>query len=298
MGLIKFFTGARVAVATVFLSITLLSIIKGSWALAIFLGVLIYLGTQEFINFCKAKGFNPCCKTIITVDFFLLLFALFNQPAYLSMVVTAGVIVSCLIILFRGKSATIGDLATTVLGILYGGWLPMHILLLRYLNKDGINLFGIHARDGLGYIILIFFVITLSDIAAYYVGINFGKRKLWPEVSPKKTIEGAIAGTIGGLLGAIGVGYFTGLGLIHSIVAGLLLSMAAQFGDLVESMMKRDAGFKDSGTLLPGHGGVLDRADSYIFTGAVAYYYFKLFVISGSLSLYIAKFWVFIKSFI
>lgn len=283
MGLIKFFTGARVAVATVFLSITLLSIIIGSWALALFLGVLIFLGSKEFVNFSKAKGFNPSFNTIILIDFCLLLFAFLKLPQYFPLILTIGTILACLVILFRGKNATISDVSTTMFCVMYGGWLPMHIMMLRNLNHFGINLFGCHVREGLGYIILIFLVITLSDIAAYYIGINFGKTKLWPEISPKKTVEGAIAGTTGGLLAAVVVGYFIGLNIYISIIAGIILSLAAQVGDLTESMMKRDAGFKDSGNLLPGHGGVLDRADSYIFTGAVAYYFFKLFVIGGTL---------------
>ena len=286
MGLIKFFTGARVAVATIFLSVTLLCILIGNWALAIFLGVLIYLGTQELVNFAKAKGFNPSFNTIILVDFLLMLLAVLKLPAYQGLVMTFGTIAACLVILFRGNAATISDAATTVFGILYGGWLPMHIMLLRNLYKTGINFFGFHVREGLGYIVLIFFIITLSDIAAYYVGINFGKRKLWPEISPKKTIEGSVAGTTCGLLASVIVGHFIGLSLFYSVIGGILLSVTSQFGDLTESMMKRDAGFKDSGTLLPGHGGVLDRADSYIFTGAVAYYFFKIFVIGGSLLAY------------
>jgi len=287
VGLINFFSKPRVWVATIFLSITLVAIIIGKIALALFLALLIYLGTKELINFARAKGLNPSVPVILTVDFFLILFATIQSfdricqskyydflapfsalidttcsfvksADYLGMVITIGVIATFITILFRGKKATISDTAATVLVFMYGGWLPMHIMLLRNLYGSGIYLFGIHVREGLGFIILIFLVITLSDIAAYYVGMHFGKKPLWPEISPKKTREGAIAGTT---------------------VSGLLLSITAQFGDLAESMMKRDAGFKDSSNILPGHGGVLDRADSYIFTGAVAYYYFSLFVI-------------------
>lgn len=285
MGLIKFFSGARVYVATVFLSITLLSIVLGGFALAVFLGVLIFTGTKEYVNFVRAKGLNPAYKLIIAVDFFLLLFATLHWYNYLGLVVTIGVIAAFLKILPRGQAATINDVATTVLGILYGGWLPMHIMLLRNLNKSGTDLFGQHVPDGLGYIVIIFFIISISDIAAYYVGKKFGKTPLCPEISPKKTVEGAVAGTVGGILISIIIGNLFSINLIHSVTAGILLVLAAQFGDLSESMLKRDAGFKDSGNILPGHGGVLDRADSYIFTGAVAYYYFSLFVIGNPASI-------------
>ena len=281
MGLIAFFSKPRVWVATIFLAITLVAIIIGDWALAIFLTVLIYQGTKEYVSFVKAKGLNPSLNLILTIDFLLIFFAYLQNYDFLPLIVTFGVITAFITIMARGKAATTNDLATTVLGFLYGGWLPVHIMLLRNLEKTGIDLFGISAREGLGYIVLIFFIISASDIAAYYVGKNFGRTPLWPEISPKKTIKGSIGGTTGGVIASLIIGHLIGLGLFHSIVAGLLLSIVAQLGDLAESMLKRDAGVKDSGNILPGHGGVLDRADSYIFTGAVAYYYFSLFVIGN-----------------
>jgi len=281
VGLLLFFSKPRVWVATIFLAITLVAIIIGKAALAIFLGLLIFLGTKEYVNLIRAKGLNPSINVILLVDFLLLISATLQEYDFLPLIVTFGVIIAFITIMTRGHKATTNDLATTVLGFLYGGWLPMHIMLLRNLNKSSIEIFGISAREGLGYIILIFFVISASDIAAYYIGKRFGKRPLWPEISPKKTIEGSIGGTTGGVIASLIIGHLIGLGLFHSIVAGLLLSITAQIGDLSESMLKRDAGFKDSGNLLPGHGGVLDRADSYIFTGAVAYYYFSLFVIGN-----------------
>lgn len=279
--LIKFFTNARVYVATIFLSITLVCILMGGWALALFLSVLIIIGSKELVNFCNAKGMKPVYKLMIIVDLALIILATLNLTNYLGLVLTVGTIAACIVILFRGQSATISDLATTILGFMYGGWLPMHIMLLRNLNKDGFDFFKFHLSEGLGYIVLIFFIITISDIAGYYIGKNFGKTPLWPEVSPKKTLKGSVASTVGGILAAVGIGSIIGLNIVHSLIAGLILSLSAQFGDLVESMMKRDAGFKDSGNLLPGHGGMLDRADSYLFTGAIAYYYFSLFIIGN-----------------
>ena len=268
--------------ATIFLSITLVSIIIGKFALFLFLGVLITAGTIELVSFAKAKGMNLPLWLILAINILLLLLVTIGKTEYIGLVLTVGVIVSFLTILFRGKFAKAKDLNYTIMTIMYGGWLPCHLMLLRNLNENGINLFGYHPKEGLGYIILIFFVISLSDIMAYYVGTKFGKTPLMPEISPKKTMEGAIGGTLGGLLGALLVGYFIGLPVYHSLIAGLILSLTAMFGDLSESMLKRDAGVKDSGNVLPGHGGILDRADSYIFTGAVAYYYFSIFVIGKS----------------
>ena len=279
MGLIKFFSGARVYVATIFLSITLVCIILGGPYLMAFLAVLIVTGTLELINFTRLKGMNPAVRIMLLVEALLLLAAGLHKYYYFGLIITFGVIATFITILFRGEKAKIADTAVTLLGILYGGWLPMHILLLRSLNIDGLSFFGLHFKDGLGYIIMIFLVITISDIAGYYIGKNFGRTPLWKEVSPKKTLKGSVASTIGGILAALIVGYFINLPWYHSLIAGTLLVVSAQIGDLCESMMKRDAGVKDSGNILPGHGGVLDRADSYIFTGAVAYYYFSIFVV-------------------
>jgi len=279
VGLIKFFSGARVYVATIFLLITLVCIILGGPYLMAFLAVLMITGTLELVNIARIKGMEPAVRIMLFTEALLLIAAGLHKYYYFGLIITFGVIASFIIILFRGKKAKINDIAFTLLGILYGGWLPMHILLLRSLNKDGLSFFGLHFRDGLGYIIMIFFIISISDIAGYYIGKNFGKTPLWTEISPKKTLKGSVASTVGGIITALIVGYFINLPWYHSFVAGTLFVLSAQIGDLCESMMKRDAGVKDSSNILPGHGGILDRADSYIFTGAIAYYYFSVFVI-------------------
>ena len=275
MGLIKFFSKTRVYVATIFLLICLVSLIYGGFPLAIFLSVLIYFGQAELVNMTKAKGMNPPLGLILFVDAILILCATLKQYNYIVPVLAIATIIIFLVILFRGAKATINDIGATFLAILYGGFLPMHIIFLRDIKGPDILLYGKHIDLGIGYIVLMFVVIS--------VGTKLGKTPLWPEVSPKKTVEGAVGGTVASILGAVLVGHFIDLSFIHSIISGFVLSLAAQFGDLAESMIKRDAGFKDSGDLLPGHGGMLDRADSYVFTGAIAYYYFSIFVNNGAL---------------
>ena len=103
---------------------------------------------------------------------------------------------------------------------------------------------------------------------------------MWEVISPKKTIEGAIGGAFFAILSAVIVGYIVHLELWQSLLAGVVITLAAQFGDLFESMLKRDAGTKDSSNILPGHGGFLDRADSYVFTVAVTYYFFYYIVVN------------------
>lgn len=283
MGLIKFFSKTRVYVATIFLLICLVSLIYGGFPLAIFLSVLIYFGQVELVNMLKAKGMDPPLALILFVDAILIICATLKQYNYVVPVLAISTIIIFLVILFRGAKASINDIGASFLAILYGGFLPIHIIFLRDIKGPDILLFGRHFDLGIGYIVLMFVVISLCDIAAFYVGTKLGKTPLWPEISPKKTIEGSVGGTVASILGAVLIGHFIDLSLVHSIISGLLLSLAAQFGDLAESMIKRDAGFKDSGNLLPGHGGMLDRADSYVFTGAIAYYYFSIFVNHGSL---------------
>lgn len=282
MEFFKFFTKARVYVATIFLSICLACLIYGNVLLAMFLGVLIFLGQVELDNMLKAKGMNPPLRLILFIDTILIILATLKCYNLLLPVIALSAITIFFVILFRGANASVNDVGASFTAILYGGFLPMHIILLRDIPAKKLVLLGKSFDAGIGYIVLMFVVISLSDIAAYYVGTKFGKTPLWKEVSPKKTVEGSVAGTIASVLGALIVGYFINLHVIHSIIAGLLLSAAAQLGDLVESMIKRDVGFKDSGDILPGHGGILDRADSYIFTGAVAYYYFSVFVSGNS----------------
>lgn len=120
-------------------------------------------------------------------------------------------------------------------------------------------------------IIWLFALIWAADVAAYFVGRTVGGPKLWPAVSPNKTWSGAIAGTIAGVLAGVTVAWAAGLALlpIHVIIA-LVVVIAAQLGDLMESAIKRRFGLKDSSQLIPGHGGVLDRCDSLVTAATVA----------------------------
>ena len=120
--------------------------------------------------------------------------------------------------------------------------------------------------------------IILTDIGCYYVGTKLGKHKLAPVISPNKTIEGSIGGAVFSVLSAEVIGLYLGLNWITAFFAGIICTVFAQIGDLCESLLKRDAGVKDSGTSLPGHGGFLDRTDSFVFTIPIMYYFCKCFI--------------------
>lgn len=120
-----------------------------------------------------------------------------------------------------------------------------------------------------------------SDTLAYFFGRGFGKHKLYEAVSPKKTIEGSIGGLLGGVVAMVGMGHYwlaPELPIVHAVALGVLGSVLGQIGDLVESMVKRTFGVKDSGQVLPGHGGMLDRVDGLLFVAPLVYYYAKLWL--------------------
>lgn len=160
--------------------------------------------------------------------------------------------------------------AANLFGTVYIGFMFAYILLLRFLPD----------RDGLFYVLFTVLVTWANDTFAYFIGVNFGRHKLSPKISPKKSIEGSLGGLGGGLLMAEALGSYFHKPALSLLVLGFLVVVAGQFGDLVESVIKRNAGVKDSGHFLPGHGGVLDRFDSLLLAAPVVYYiviYFKPF---------------------
>jgi len=155
-----------------------------------------------------------------------------------------------------------------ILGVMYVPLLMSHFILIRQ-ESEGIR--------------WIFFILVLAfsgDIAAYYAGKGMGRRKLLPEVSPGKTVEGTIGLFAGSIVGCILFRqlFFPILPVSHTVILGLVGSVVGQLGDLCESALKRAAGVKDSGTLLPGHGGILDRLDCLMFITPFVYYYRVLII--------------------
>ena len=259
--------------------IALVCIFFGGLPLAGLLLIVILMGTKEYVEILRYKGFHPSFSVIAVVGFLLCFVILTGKLDLILSTLVLGTIASFLIVLFMGRQPYIANVATTELGFMYGAILPLHILLIRQIDLSipscGILLYD--PSEGFYLTMFVFLCILATDIFAYYIGKRHGKHKLSQVISPKKTVEGAIGGGIVAVLVSLLGVFYTDLTLGECAIGGLLITVTAQLGDLSESLIKRDAGVKDSSNILPGHGGFLDRCDSYIFALPVAYYYFVNF---------------------
>ena len=175
--------------------------------------------------------------------------------------------------LYRKRTNPFANIAWTLLGIIYGA-LPYSLFVFIGFKTSNPDIHQYHAYIILGYL----FILWSSDVGAYLIGSRFGKHRLFERISPKKSWEGSIGG---GII-AIGVAllisfYFKELSMINWLVMAFIIVVAGTYGDLVESLFKRSIGVKDSGTLLPGHGGILDRFDGLILSAPFVFIYLLLF---------------------
>lgn len=232
-----------------------------------FIALLAGIGLSEYFAMVRAKQIETWPAAAIAFGV-LMVVAAEISPALMNAALVLGVIVVAWGQVVRGQ-VDMAALAVTIWGLLYAGWMPAHFVLLH------------KAPAGPGLVTLLIILIALSDSGAYFVGKAMGRRKLSPKISPNKTWEGSIAGVVSAVVGMAIAWYIDahydgvplpGWPLWAYLLAGVALSIAGQIGDLVESMMKRDAGVKDSGRLLPGHGGILDRCDGFLFAGPMLYY--------------------------
>ncbi|MBF8251299.1 MAG: cdsA [Deltaproteobacteria bacterium] len=256
----------RIIAALVLTPLFLLLIIKGSYVhYSMLVVVLASLGLWEYFNLIGDRV-DWTMRYIGILWGVLLTGGLYvGSSQVIIAMLTFGFISVCLIRLSKA-----GDLGTvfqeigyTFLGPLYVGLLLGHLTLLRA------------TVEGREWTLLLFFTIWMGDIAAFYTGLSIGKHKLYPEISPNKTIEGAIGGIIGCfiIVTAAKLFYMNQLSVVDVAILSIGIAVMGQLGDLCESMFKRAAGVKDSGNIIPGHGGILDRFDSVLFAAPFLYYY-------------------------
>jgi len=259
----------RVGTALVALPALLAAIFLGPpWLGVAVVAAALAVGLYEFSALLQARGIRPMRHVA-----FLLAAALFLDvvsPGWLPVpFAPLGALLLLTFTLWRGADfESVTAAAATLLGAVYLGALGGTIAALRVLPP---------AEDGAWRLVLLLGIQVFSDSLAFFVGHAFGRRRLAPSVSPGKSIEGALGGLVGGVLGAFAVRQMglPGLPALHAAFLGLAVAAMGIVGDLDESLMKRWAGVKDSGTLFPGHGGMLDRLDSLLFGAPVLYYYFQ-----------------------
>jgi phosphatidate cytidylyltransferase len=277
-------TATRTAVAAVGIPVAVGAMYLGGWVLAALLALCAVLAARELYRMAELKrAFGMAEVGLPGVALIIAAAAARPSAGIDNPLIDAAIVLVLLAALtaaiwMRGVAGEpLLSVAVTFLGAVYPALLAF-ALFLRHLPGMESPLHGTA--------ILLFPVVLtwLSDTFAYFAGRAWGKRKLIPKVSPGKTVAGSLGAVIGTPLVAVGYALFLArfgayrMGIAEAAAFGLLVSVAAQVGDLAESLFKRDVGVKDSGRLLPGHGGALDRFDSLFFTLPLGYFFFRLVV--------------------
>ena len=271
--------GQRVLVAAVGIPLAIGIVYLGGWLLGALLMAAAALAALEFFRLAALKGAEPMrvLGATLAAAFVLLVAAGRSAPdltGFGILVALATLAVFGYAIWDRGvEGQPLLSISTTLTGALYTGGTLSFGYLLRHLPQV------VDPWHGTALVFAPVLLTWSSDTFAYFVGRRWGTRKLIPRVSPGKTVQGAVGAVLGTVVVAILYARVLNrfpvyeMSLVEAVAFGLLISVAAQVGDLAESLLKRDAGVKDSGTLLPGHGGALDRFDSLFFTLPVAYFF-------------------------
>lgn len=246
----------------------LLALYAGGIVLKAIVFAAAVLSLKEFYKAFKTADARP--SFVIGIISCILLYGIniFSLSSKYYLLWLFILILMSLLYLFKFNTVEINDVSLTIVGVLYIVFFSYHMVLI-----DGISHFS-------HFIWLVLITAFITDSAAYFTGYFLGKHKLCPKISPKKTIEGSVGGTIGSVIFSGLFGYFFAPGyVVHCLLIGLIASIAGQLGDLTASIFKRKIGIKDYGTLIPGHGGMLDRVDSVLFTAPVVYYYIMFVII-------------------
>jgi phosphatidate cytidylyltransferase len=235
------------------------------------ISIVACLALYEFLSLGVNKGYSiPVTLCILVALFILAAFVLEPLSVEIGVFVALLVIPAAYVLSAGELEQALPSSAIAVLGTLYVGMLGGSLIRLR-------NDFG---AVGAKLVFFLLLVVWCGDAGAYYIGKRFGRTRLSPRISPKKSVEGGVGGCLVAILVALGIRatFFPEFPLLHVMIAGIVLSVTGVVGDLAESMWKRSAAVKDSGSLIPGHGGFLDRFDSIFFTAPILYSYWFLIV--------------------
>ncbi len=278
-------TTTRVVVAAIGIPVAVLVVYLGGWALVGMIGVIAVLACLEFYRLAETKGVRPLRGLGAALAALFVVMAMLARTegpdaARFGTLLIVGALVTATLSIWRVGVAgqPLLSVSATLTGALYTGALLSFAVFLRYLPGHE------SAWHGAALLFAPILLTWASDTFAYFVGRSLGTRKLIPSVSPGKTVQGAVGAIIGAVVTGMAYSLLLAsfstyqLSVVQGALLGLAVSVVAQIGDLAESLFKRDAGVKDSGRLLPGHGGALDRFDSLLFALPLGYYFFRFVV--------------------
>ncbi len=260
----------RVLVILVAVPLVVWAALQGGWTFRGLVGLIILLGLREFTLLMEAKGYGPSRVFCVAAGLWLA-WAGVSGGTRLTLALTLAVSLAAVIELFRKEMRKpLAQAGVALFGALYVGWLGSFLVQVRELPAPP----GMDYDLGLRALGLVAAITWCYDTAAYLVGVAMGSRPLFARVSPRKSREGAVGGAAAAVAAGIAASatFTPFLTTLQGALLGLGGAVLAQTGDLVESLLKRDAGLKDTAGLLPGHGGILDRVDSILFTAPFVYY--------------------------
>ncbi len=230
--------------------------------------LIVVLALIEFSLFYKKSDAKPDVAIVLFTGAAFCFFSfLYGVKGFLFGLILAAFLISMRKLFWR-CSFPIKSVALTIFAPIYVGFLLSHLILIRKVDSYGVLL-----------VLTVFLATWTCDISAYFLGSLFGKRKLAPKISPHKTWEGAIGGLLATALVVSCFWFIPVLNFFERILMGVVIAIFGQLGDLVESKLKRTVGAKDSGAILPGHGGILDRFDSLILSAPAAFYLMKVLLL-------------------
>ena len=264
-----------------FVAILVGAIMWDKLAVASLFFIISLIGLNEFFALMIKNGFNPK-KSITTaigaVIYFIISLYSFDQYSFKFLLFIFPLLVLLVVIeIFRKNETPISNIAFSIMGILY---VVIPFAILNFFAYESTYSEVINIEDGQHnyWLLLGFFMLQWSnDTGAYLIGSSLGKHKMTPEISPNKTWEGAIGGFVMSLLVAFVISYFTYSSLLHWLAISTIVVIFGTIGDLTESRIKRTCGVKDSGRIMPGHGGILDRYDGVLFSAPFVLAYLHIF---------------------
>ncbi|RJQ27834.1 MAG: phosphatidate cytidylyltransferase [Peptococcaceae bacterium] len=257
----------RILSALVGMPLIILAVWYAGIPLLLLTALIIIAGLFEMMRMLSYLDLRPSLGLAVAGGLILLGGAYLYDGGYPGPTIIVVLFMHLVAVVFFYPRYSLIDGAGTLLGTLYVGLLS-YFYLLRNLP------------DGWFWLVFMLAGTWASDTMAYFVGKTLGRKRIAPAVSPRKTVEGALGGIFGSVVSAyVFVLVYPFISLTHVLLLGLLVGIAAELGDLVESAFKRQADLKDTGNLIPGHGGVLDRFDSMLFTAPLVYYYVRLFLV-------------------